>query len=80
MVPRDRLAETIQTSAAVMSGTPVFKGTRVPIQTLIDHLEAGDNLEIFLEDFPSVTWDQAVAVLELAKDALLAEADAALAG
>jgi uncharacterized protein (DUF433 family) len=80
MVSRDRIAETIQVSSEVMSGIPVFKGTRVPIQTLIDHLEAGDSLEVFLADFPSVTREQAVAVLELAKDALLAEADATPAG
>lgn len=80
MAFKDRLAEAIQCSSEVMSGTPVFKGTRVPIQTLIDHLEAGDSLDIFLADFPSVTREQAVTVLELAKDALLADADAALAG
>ena len=78
MVAKDRFAEAIQRSPEVMSGTPVFKGTRVPIQTLIDHLEAGDNLDVFLSDFPSVTREQAVAVLELAKDVLLADADAAL--
>lgn len=77
MVPQERLAEVIQRSSDVMSGTPVFKGTRVPIQTLIEHLEAGDSLGVFLADFPSVTREQAVAVIELAKDALLAEADAA---
>ena len=48
----------------IHSGTPVFRGTRVPIKTLFDHLEAGDSLEIFLEDFPSVSRDLAVAVLE----------------
>ena len=79
MVAKDRLAAAIQCSPEVMSGTPVFKGTRVPIQTLMDHLEAGDGLEVFLADFPSVTRENAVAVLELAKDALLADADAALA-
>jgi uncharacterized protein (DUF433 family) len=77
MVPQERLAEVIQRSSDVMSGTPVFKGTRVPIQTLIEHLEAGDSLGVFLADFPAVTREQAVAVIELAKDALLAEADAA---
>ena len=80
MVSKDRIVETIQASSEVMSGTPVFRGTRVPVQTLIDHLEAGDSLDVFLGDFPSVTREQAVAFLELAKDSLLAEADAALAG
>jgi uncharacterized protein (DUF433 family) len=56
-----------------MSGALVFKGTRVPVQTLIDHLEAGDGLDVFLSDFPSVTREQAVSVIELAKDALLAD-------
>jgi uncharacterized protein (DUF433 family) len=60
-----------------MGGTPVFVGTRVPVQTLVDYLEAGDPLDEFLEDFPSVTRDQAIAVLELAKELLLARATAA---
>jgi uncharacterized protein (DUF433 family) len=60
-----------------MSGTPVFAGTRVPVQTLIDYLEAGDPLDEFLKDFPSVSREHAIAVLELAKSALLAKAAAA---
>ena len=56
----------------VMGGTPVFVGTRVPFQTLLDYLEAGDPLGDFLEDFPTVSRDQAVAALEQAKRALLA--------
>ena len=67
----------ITTSPDRLSGTPVFAGTRVPVQTLIDYLEAGDSLEAFLGDFPSVSRDHAVAVLELAKSALLAKAVAA---
>ena len=47
-----------------MGGTPVFKGTRVPIQTLIDHITRNVSLEEFLEDFPSVTRDQALSLLE----------------
>ena len=58
----------------IMGGTPVFAGTRVPVQTFVEYLEAGDPLDEFLLDFPSVTRDQAVAVLELAKDLLLARA------
>ena len=57
-----------------MGGTPVFAGTRVPIQTFVEYLEAGDPLDEFLLDFPSVTRDKAVAVLELAKDLLFARA------
>ncbi|MDO9612455.1 MAG: DUF433 domain-containing protein [Serpentinimonas sp.] len=58
----------------IHSGTPVFAGTRVPIKSLFDHLEAGDPLEVFLDDFPSVTRQQAVAVLEEARAALIADA------
>lgn len=58
----------------VHSGTPVFIGTRVPIKTLFDHLEAGDSLEVFLDDFPSVSRDLAVAVLEQAREALVLDA------
>jgi uncharacterized protein (DUF433 family) len=60
-----------------MGGTPVFVGTRVPVNTLLDYLEAGDPLDEFLEDFPSVSRAQAVSVLELAKEMLLARASAA---
>jgi len=49
----------------------VFTGTRVPVKNLIDYLEAGDSLEEFLDDFPSVSREQAVAALELAKEALV---------
>ena len=67
----------ITRSSDRLSGTPVFAGTRVPVQTLIDYLEAGDPLQDFLEDFPSVSRGHAIAVLELAKSALLAQAAAA---
>jgi uncharacterized protein (DUF433 family) len=67
----------ITTSPDRLSGIPVFAGTRVPVQTLIDYLEAGDPLEAFLGDFPSVSREHAVAVLEVAKSALLAKAVAA---
>src|SRR4029434_924993 len=67
----------ITSSPDRMSCTPVFAGTRVPVQTLIDYLEAGDPLDEFLKDFPSVSREHAIAVLELAKSALLAKAAAA---
>lgn len=67
----------IHSDPDIMGGTPVFVGTRVPVQTLLEYLEAGDPLDDFLGDFPSVTRDQAVAVLELAKEMLLARATAA---
>jgi uncharacterized protein (DUF433 family) len=58
----------------IHSGTPVFVGTRVPIKTLFDHLEAGDSLEVFLDDFPSVSRQLAVAVLQEARVALVFDA------
>ena len=67
----------ITTSPGRLGGTPVFAGTRVPVQTLMEYLEAGDSLDDFLEDFPSVSREHAIAVLELAKSALLDKAVAA---
>lgn len=58
----------------ILGGTPVFAGTRVPVKNLFDYLEAGDSLEVFLDAFPSVTRDQAVAALEMARKALVADA------
>jgi uncharacterized protein (DUF433 family) len=66
----------IERSPEILSGTPVFAGTRVPVQTLLDYLEAGQPLSDFLEDFPTVTRADAVAALEEAKEALLATSDA----
>ncbi len=57
-----------------LSGTTVFVGTRVPVQNLLDYLAAGDTLDSFLEDFPSVSREQAKAALELAGEALAAGA------
>ena len=54
----------ITTSPDRLSGTPVFAGTRVPVQTLIEYLEGGDTLEVFLNDFPGVSREHAVAVLD----------------
>ena len=56
----------------ILGGTPVFRGTRVPIQSLFDYLEGGDTLEDFLQGFPTVSREVAVAALEEAKDLLLA--------
>jgi uncharacterized protein (DUF433 family) len=58
----------------IMGGTPVFVGTRVPVRILFEHLEAGDSLEVFLEDFPSVSRELAIQVLEDAKSFLVADA------
>jgi len=57
----------------IMSGTPVFAGTRVPIQNLFDYIEGGEDLSEFLDDFPSVTKTAALAVLEMAKTSLTSE-------
>jgi uncharacterized protein (DUF433 family) len=64
----------ITSSPERLGGTAVFAGTRVPVQTLIDYLEAGHPLDHFLDEFPSVTREHAVAVLELAKAALISPA------
>ena len=55
----------------VMGGTPVFAGTRVPVQTLLDYLKGGESIDDFLEGFPSVTREQVIAFLEQAKDSLV---------
>lgn len=70
-------AAVVRSDSRIMGGTPVFVGTRVPFQTLLDYLEAGDPLSEFLEDFPTVSREQAVAALGQAKDALLARAHSA---
>ena len=73
----NREPPVVHSDAAIMGGTPVFVGTRVPFQTFIEYLEAGDPLGEFLEDFPSVSREQAIAALEQAKDALIARAHSA---
>ena len=59
--------EFVQSSKEILGGIPVFSGTRVPIQNLLDYLEAGDSIDLFLEDFPTVKKDQAIQALEFAK-------------
>lgn len=58
----------------ILGGTPVFVGTRVPVRILFEHLEAGDPLKVFLEDFPSVSREHAVQVLEDARASLVPDA------
>jgi uncharacterized protein (DUF433 family) len=67
------LNEIVHSDPEIVSGTPVFVGTRVPVQALLDYLEGGETIAEFLDDFPSVTRDQAVAFLEEAGRALLAK-------
>jgi uncharacterized protein (DUF433 family) len=64
------LESVVTVDPEVMSGTPVFAGTRVPVKNLLDYLAAGDPLERFLDHFPSVRREQAVAALEIAADLL----------
>ena len=64
------LESVVSVDPEVMSGTPVFAGTRVPVKNLLDYLAAGDPLERFLDHFPSVRREQAVAALEIAADLL----------
>ncbi len=54
----------INTSPEIMGGTPVFTGTRVPVQTLLDYLKAGESIDDFLDGFPTVTREQVIALLE----------------
>ncbi len=74
MSVRDRV---IHSDPEILGGTPVFVGTRVPVLSLLDYLKAGRSLDGFLDDFPSVTRDQAVTVLEEAKQILVSGARAA---
>ena len=64
-------SSVISSNPEIMGGTPVFSGTRVPARTLIDYLEAGQPLSDFLDDFPSVSKEMAVAALEEAKRLLI---------
>ncbi len=64
----------IHSDPDTLGGTPVFVGTRVPVQSLFDYLEGGETLDEFLLQFPSVTRQQAIAALDLARESLLASA------
>ena len=66
------MSKVINIDPEILGGTPVFIGTRVPIETLFDHLEEGASLDEFLDDFPTVTREQAVEVLEMAGHILTA--------
>ena len=67
------LYQHINIDQEILSGTPVFSGTRVPIKNLFDYIEGGENLTEFLDDFPSVSKIVAIAVLEMAKQSLTTE-------
>ena len=65
------MQQLIESDPEKMHGAPVFTGTRVPVQNLFDYLEGGDSLDVFLEDFPTVTHEQALGVLEIYRQWLL---------
>jgi uncharacterized protein (DUF433 family) len=69
-----RTTPVIHSDPEILAGTPVFVGTRVPFQALLDYLEGGHTLDEFLDDFPTVNRDLAVNALEQAKDRLVADA------
>jgi uncharacterized protein (DUF433 family) len=69
-----RLGDIVHSDPDILGGTPVFVGTRVPIQSLFDYLEGGETLDEFLRQFPSVRRDQAISALDLARATLLAGA------
>ena len=71
------MSKPVGTDPDILGGTPVFASTRVPFQTLMDYLEEGQTLADFLADFPTVTREQAIAALEEAKEAVLANAHSA---
>jgi uncharacterized protein (DUF433 family) len=76
-VARLSLDKVVSVDPDVMSGTPVFPGTRVPVKSLLDYLAAGDSLDQFLAQFPTVKREQAVALIDAAERLLLAAADEA---
>ena len=67
-------ATVVHSDPEILGGTPVFVGTRVPVQSLFDYLEGGETLDEFLRQFPSVKRDQAIAALDMARDSLLTRA------
>ena len=71
-----KLDQVICHDPDILGGTPVFVGTRIPVQSLIDHLKAGDSLDQFLDGFPSVSREQAVAFLEIALTAAIGSSHA----
>lgn len=68
-----RIQDIIHIDKEIMSGQPVFVGTRVPVDSLFDHLEAGISLDEFLDDFPSVSKEQAISLLEIANKMLTSQ-------
>ena len=71
------LEQIVHRDPEILGGTPVFRGTRVPVRSLFDYLEGGETLDEFLRQFPSVRREQAISLLELARENLAADAPAA---
>ena len=69
--------KVVHSDPRILGGTPVFIGTRVPVQSLFDYLEGGETLDEFLHQFPSVRREQAIAALDMARDSVLADARSA---
>ena len=67
-----QMSEVIVQDPEILGGEPVFKGTRVPVKSLFDHLEAGDSIEVFLDGFPSVKREQVITLLEESKSHAIA--------
>lgn len=67
------MTDVVFSSSDILGGTPVFKGTRVPVQTLMDYVEGGDSIDVFLDDFPTVTRGQVIEFLEAAKNSVLSQ-------
>lgn len=70
MIRNEMTTKVINIDPEILGGTPVFNGTRVPIESLFDHLEGGVSLDEFLDDFPTVRREQAIEVLSLAEEVL----------
>lgn len=74
VVGHSTMAEKLITKdPEILSGAPVFRGTRVPVKTLIDYLAAGESIDSFLDDFPTVSREQVIAILQLAESAIVHE-------
>ena len=77
MTAMAKLGEIVHRDPDILGGKPVFRGTRVPIRSLFDYLEGGDTLDEFMRQFPSVRREQAIGLLDLARETLAADAPAA---
>jgi uncharacterized protein (DUF433 family) len=74
------IQSSIRVDPEILSGTPVFDGTRVPVQTLMDYLKVGDRVDDFLDDFPTVSREQIAAVLDVAGEAVRSQANSCVIG